>query len=97
MPRPPKTGDGATGPATSKRPSTKKPNGNGSDGHSSDEVAKRAYEIYQSRGGYDGADFDDWLEAERQLKQPTQSAQTPQSTQPPAPEKRKRPRAQAGS
>jgi hypothetical protein len=33
-----------------------------------DAVAKRAYEIYQSRGGTHGADLDDWLEAERQLK-----------------------------
>ena len=31
--------------------------------------AKRAYEIYQSRGGQHGGDFDDWLEAERQLRQ----------------------------
>ena len=31
-------------------------------------VARRAYEIYQSRGAYHGADLDDWLEAERQLK-----------------------------
>ena len=68
MPRTPKSTNGASGPATSKRPSTKKPNGNG--GISSDEVARRAYEIYLSRGGGHGADFDDWLEAERQLKQP---------------------------
>ena len=33
-----------------------------------DAVAKRAYEIYQRRGGNDGADLDDWLEAERQLR-----------------------------
>ena len=33
-----------------------------------DAVARRAYEIYQNRGGNHGADLDDWLEAERQLK-----------------------------
>lgn len=33
-----------------------------------DAVARRAYEIYQSRGGNHGADLDDWLEAERQLR-----------------------------
>ena len=46
--------------------------GNGADGESlndRDAVAKRAYEIYQGRGGQDGADLDDWLEAERQLRQ----------------------------
>lgn len=32
-----------------------------------EEVARRAYEIYQARGGYHGADLDDWLQAEREL------------------------------
>jgi hypothetical protein len=31
------------------------------------EIAMRAYQIYQSRGGEDGADLDDWLQAEREL------------------------------
>jgi hypothetical protein len=44
--------------------------GNGSPGALNDPeaVAKRAYEIYQRRGGSHGADLDDCLEAERQLK-----------------------------
>jgi hypothetical protein len=45
--------------------------GNGADGepfNDRDAVARRAYEIYQSRGGQHGADLDDWLEAERQLR-----------------------------
>ena len=33
-----------------------------------DEVARRAYEIYVGRGGANGCDVDDWLEAERQLR-----------------------------
>jgi hypothetical protein len=41
---------------------------NGANGASSDEVSRRAYEIYQSRGGQDGYDLDHWLEAERELK-----------------------------
>jgi hypothetical protein len=56
-------------------PDTPKParstrKGNGSTGalNSPEAVAKRAYEIYQSRGGGHGADLDDWLEAERQLR-----------------------------
>jgi len=32
-----------------------------------DRVAQRAYELYLERGGTDGADFDDWLAAEREL------------------------------
>jgi Protein of unknown function (DUF2934) len=34
-----------------------------------DEVAQRAYELFVSRGRTDGRDVEDWLEAERQLKQ----------------------------
>jgi hypothetical protein len=33
-----------------------------------DEIARRAYEIYEARGRTDGADLDDWFEAERQLR-----------------------------
>ena len=32
-----------------------------------DRVAMRAYELYQSRGGTDGQELDDWLAAEREL------------------------------
>jgi hypothetical protein len=38
-----------------------------------EEIAQRAYEIYQSRGGTDGQDIEDWLEAERQLKRGLQT------------------------
>jgi hypothetical protein len=31
------------------------------------DVARRAYEIYEARGATDGADLDDWLQAEREL------------------------------
>lgn len=31
------------------------------------DIARRAYEIYESRGGSDGRDVDDWLQAEREL------------------------------
>lgn len=33
-----------------------------------DEIAEAAYHRYLQRGGSDGQDFDDWLEAERELK-----------------------------
>jgi hypothetical protein len=33
------------------------------------EIATRAYELYLQRGGQDGQDFEDWLEAERELQQ----------------------------
>jgi hypothetical protein len=35
---------------------------------SDEEIRTRAYRRYLERGGSDGQDFDDWLEAERELK-----------------------------
>jgi hypothetical protein len=32
-----------------------------------DEIAQRAYEIFQARGGEPGHDLDDWLQAESEL------------------------------
>ena len=32
-----------------------------------DDIAQAAYERYLRRGGSDGSDFDDWIEAERDL------------------------------
>ena len=34
-----------------------------------EDVALRAYDLYQRRGGGDGGDLDDWLQAERDLQQ----------------------------
>ena len=31
-------------------------------------IANRAYERYMARGGVDGQDLEDWLEAERELE-----------------------------
>jgi hypothetical protein len=39
-----------------------------SDDPTYDEIAAAAYQRYLQRGGTDGRDFDDWLEAERELK-----------------------------
>jgi hypothetical protein len=33
-----------------------------------DDVARRAYDLYLARGRADGHDVDDWLEAERELR-----------------------------
>ena len=30
-------------------------------------IARRAHEIYEARGGQDGRDLDDWLQAEREI------------------------------
>lgn len=37
-------------------------------GPNEDEIRRRAYQRYLERGGGHGQDFDDWLEAERELK-----------------------------
>jgi hypothetical protein len=36
---------------------------------SPEEVARRAYEIYLARGGASGHEQEDWLRAERELKE----------------------------
>ncbi len=66
----PRTSKPANGAADSPKPArtSKKANGHAENFNDPDAVARRAYEIYQSRGGNHGADLDDWLEAERQLK-----------------------------
>ena len=42
--------------------------GNASYDPTYDEIAEAAYQRYLQRGGSDGRDFDDWLEAERELR-----------------------------
>jgi DUF2934 family protein len=42
--------------------------GDSSDDPTYDEIAEAAYQRYLQRGGADGRDFDDWLEAERELR-----------------------------
>jgi DUF2934 family protein len=51
------------------RERTKEPSdsGVGSSGPNEEEIRHRAYLRYLERGGGDGQDFDDWLEAEREL------------------------------
>ena len=33
-----------------------------------EEISNRAYELYERRGGEHGRDWDDWLEAENELR-----------------------------
>lgn len=35
-----------------------------------DDIARRAYELYEQRGGEHGHDWEDWFQAERELRQP---------------------------
>jgi hypothetical protein len=41
-----------------------------------DDVARRAYELFQERGGTPGRELDDWLRAERELKASEHSNQS---------------------
>jgi DUF2934 family protein len=41
---------------------------------SPDDVARRAFELYCERGGQDGYDVQDWLQAERELRQTASTA-----------------------
>ena len=38
------------------------------DDRNHDEISRRAYERFQERGGSHGSDQDDWLEAEREVR-----------------------------
>jgi hypothetical protein len=53
-------------------PQAAKPGSGG--GPSRDEVSRRAYELYQKRGGAHGRHNEDWLEAEQQLREERQRA-----------------------
>jgi Protein of unknown function (DUF2934) len=63
------------------------------DDASDDDIARRAYEIYEARGAQNGYDLDHWLEAERQLK-PGPTSVTG-SISPAKPKKGKKPQAGA--
>jgi hypothetical protein len=41
---------------------------NGADGPRHIDIARRAYELYELRGGEHGRDWEDWLQAERELR-----------------------------
>ena len=49
--------------------SSRRPTGDGQVNPTPEEIAEAAYHRYLSRGGGDGRDFDDWLEAERELRE----------------------------
>ena len=66
MPRSTKSPNGSDG---APKPVARSKKGNGSAAVIPEQdVARRAYEIYESHGSRDGFDLDDWLEAERELK-----------------------------
>lgn len=44
--------------------------------HAYEDVARRAYELFLSRGAQHGCDVDDWLEAERQVTRDNGSPRT---------------------
>jgi hypothetical protein len=72
MDRPSGQGDtGSAGPsAQSGMPP--QPPGTGPAEPTTEEIAQRAYEIYQARGGTEGQDIEDWLQAERELTRGSQ-------------------------
>lgn len=68
-----KTADTPASPRTPRKrtPATVAPktgNGNGRADPTHSEIAEAAYHRYLNRHGAGGSDFDDWLEAERELR-----------------------------
>ena len=81
MPRANKPSNGSAAPPKPARQS-KKDNGAAEPFNDRDAVARRAYEIYERRGGNHGADLDDWLEAERELRPGPSDATGPARAKP---------------
>jgi hypothetical protein len=84
MPRTSKPTNGTNGTSDSPRRArtSKKTNGGTRPAGDPAAVEKRAYEIYKGRGGNHGADLDDWLEAERQLKPVSEKVAAPAQAKP---------------
>jgi hypothetical protein len=47
------------------------------DGPTPDEIRQRAFDIHIERGGIYGCDFDDWLQAERELQKKYRNEKEP--------------------
>lgn len=45
------------------------PDASGEEISRTERIAKRAYELYLERGGIDGYDMHDWLQAEREVEE----------------------------
>jgi hypothetical protein len=58
----------AGGSASRRRPPVGGPRTDGADNPTHDEIARRAYGLYEERGGGHGRDWEDWLQAERELR-----------------------------
>lgn len=52
-------------------------------GPASEQIRRRAYEIYVAKGRREGLSDSDWLEAERQLSRVQSQTQTPANPAPP--------------
>jgi len=79
MPRTMNPGESAGARPKARQPQTPKSNGASNSNVSEDDIARRAYEIYESRGAQHGSDLDHWLEAERELKPGPTSVTGPSS------------------
>jgi hypothetical protein len=65
-------GNGPSGPVTEQKNQSERSQNNMS--FTSDEIAQRAYQIYERDGRTDGRDMDHWLQAERELREERQRA-----------------------
>ena len=54
-------------------------------------IAQRAYELYQLRGAHPGREFEDWLEAEREVLSalPPDASPAPEETPAPKPARKR--------
>ena len=58
-------------------------------------IAQRAYELYQLRGGHSGREFEDWLEAEREVLSALPPAAAAEEQPAPQPARKRAPKSPA--
>jgi len=63
-----RSGGAARSPSTPRRAGNVEATAHAPSSPTYDEIAEAAYHRYLRRGGGDGQDFDDWVEAERELR-----------------------------
>ena len=62
--------------AVKRRKGVDGPPWDGGDHPGRDDIARRAYELYELRGGDHGRDWEDWLQAERELRRARMASRT---------------------
>ncbi len=67
-PRKPRATSRSKRPLSRKSPASAASNVNAKELALYERIAQRAYELYEQRGGQEGSELEDWLQAEREIR-----------------------------